>query len=119
MKMRGGSTMEGMCKGLVLHYLQRRTVEDAVRVGREAGLPEELLRSLPGMMFEATSAASAVHLGERTRAEVLDALVERGAPKEDAGVLVDLALEFIRVIAVDGDERPMPTSEEPWFVYHG
>lgn len=114
-----GSIMQRMCKGLVLHYLQRRTVEDAVRAGREAGLPDELLASLPGMMFEATSAACAVHLGAKTRADVLDTLVERGAPREDVGVLIDLALDFIAAIAADGDDRPMPASTEPWFAYPG
>ncbi len=45
-------------------------MEQAIEEGREAGLPDELLDSLPGMVFEATSAAGAVHIGESTMAQV-------------------------------------------------
>lgn len=105
-----------MARGLVLHYLQGATVDQAMRVGREAGLPEELLESLPGMVFQATSAACTVHLGEKTFPHVIAMLVERGAPEEDAGRLVRLALEYIRQMAGDGDDdRPVPKTTRPWF----
>jgi hypothetical protein len=105
-----------MAKGLVLHYLQGGTIDQAVRVGREAGLPEELLESLPGMVFQATSAACAVHMGEKTFAHVIAMLVETGAPQQDAEVLVNLALEHLRQMTVDGgDDRPVPKTTRPWF----
>ncbi len=75
--MNPGSPLEKMAKGLVLHYLQGATVEKAVNIGREAGVPDELLESFPGMMFQATSAACAVNLGEKTLAEVVDMLGKR------------------------------------------
>jgi len=105
-----------MAKGLVLHYLHGATVDQAVRVGREAGLPEELLESLPGMVFQATSAACAVNLGEKTFPHVITMLVERGAPEEDAEVLVRFALDYIRQMAGDGgDDRLVPKTTRPWF----
>ena len=110
--------LENMAKGLVLHYLHGGTIEEAVSTGREAGLPEEFLDSFPGMMFQATSAACAVSLNEKTVAEVLDTLVERGAPRKDAAIVVRAALKFIRSMAADGgDARPVPHSKRPWYAY--
>jgi len=48
---------DNILKGLVLHYLHQGTVQNAVEQGQEAGLPRELLESLPDIMFEITSAA--------------------------------------------------------------
>lgn len=116
--MNPGSPLEKMAKGLVVHYLQGATVEQAVNTGREAGLPGELLESFPGMMFQATSAACAVNLAEKTLAEVLDTLAEQGAPREEAEALVRFALNFIQSMAVNGgDERQVPSSKTPWFAY--
>lgn len=116
--MNPGSPLDKMAKGLVLHYLQGATVDEAVTTGREAGLPDELLESFPGMMFQATSAACAVNFAEKTLAEVLDVLAERGAPSEDAEALVRFALNFIQNMAANGgDERPVPSSKTPWFAY--
>jgi hypothetical protein len=110
--------LENMAKGLVLHYLHGGTIEEAVSTGREAGLPEEFLDSFPGMMFQATSAACAVNLNEKTVAEVLDTLTERGAPSKDAEILVRAALKFIQSMAADGgDARPVPRSTKAWYAY--
>lgn len=40
--------LRNMARGLVLHYLHGRTVEAAIREGKEAGLPSELLDCFPG-----------------------------------------------------------------------
>lgn len=66
------------------HFLQSRTVEEAVHVGRKAALPDELLDSFPWMMFQAMSTACVVHFGEKTLPEILEMLVERSTPKTDA-----------------------------------
>jgi hypothetical protein len=111
---------EHMAMGLVLHFLHGGTIEEAVSSGREAGLPEEFLNSFPGMMFEATSAACAVSLNEKTVDQVLDTLVERGAPRKDVEILVRAALEFIRSMGADGgDAQPVPHSKKPWYAYQG
>ena len=105
-----------MTQGLVQHFLQGATVEQAVQTGREAGLPEELLESLPGMVFQATSAAGAVYLGEKTFTHVVGTLVERGAPTQDAEVLVKISLEYIQQMAVtSGHDQPVPKTTSPWF----
>ncbi|MFM9887850.1 MAG: hypothetical protein ACKVQT_32895 [Burkholderiales bacterium] len=110
--------LEKMARGLVLHYLQGGTVEEAVITGREAGLPEELLESFPGMMFQATSAACAVNFVEKTLAEVLDMLAKRGAPRGEAEILVKVALQFIQGMAASGgDQRPIPHSKTAWYAY--
>ena len=54
--------LENFMKGLTLHFLHQGTVEQAIEQGRQVGVPEELLESLPGMMFEITSAACAVQI---------------------------------------------------------
>ena len=112
--------IDNMVKGLVTHLLQGRTIEQAIEEGREVGMPEELLDSLPGMVFEATSAAGAVHVGERTMAQVLDVMVERGAPREDAEELVRLVLDFIAALETEiGSDKPVPNSGRRWFEYEG
>ena len=113
--------IENMAKGLVVHFLQGRTIEQAIEEGREVGMPGELLDSLPGMVFQATSAAGAIHVGERTMAhQVLKVMVKRGAAREDAEHLVKLVLGFIAELEAEiGPDKPVPNSGGRWFEYGG
>lgn len=113
------SKLETMAKGLVLHYLQGRTVEQAVQEAERAGLPEDLLL-FPGMMFNVTSAAGAVFCGGKTLDKVLNRLERQGAPREEARLLVSVALGFMRALAKQyGEEAPVPQTSSPWFEYMG
>ena len=46
--------LRNMAKGLILHYLQGRTVDAAIAEGKEGGLPAALVDCLPGVMFQVT-----------------------------------------------------------------
>lgn len=118
--------LENMMKGLVLHFLHQGTVDQAIEQGRGAGVPEELLGSLPGMMFEITSAACAVQTGERTLGDVADQITERALAsgtaedfgRDDALKMIEMTLAFIRELYHDvGKDGPLPTLTEPWFQY--
>jgi hypothetical protein len=114
-----GRPLEKMAKALVHHYLRGGTIEQAVRLAEQAGLPQDLL-AFPGMMFSATSAACAVSLGAKTMAETLETLKHEGAPEDDARVLLTLALNYIRTLAAAGDEnQPIPPMNAPWFEFPG
>src|SRR6266571_1183363 len=109
--------LEKMAQGLVHHYLRGGTIEQAVHLAEQAGLPQDLL-AFPGMVFSATSAACAVWLGAKTVAETVEALRQDGAPEDDARVLVTLALNYIRTLAAAGDEKqPIPPMSTPWFEF--
>ena len=118
--------LDNILKGLVLHYLHQGTVQDAVKQGREAGVPTELLESLPAMMFEVTSAAGAVFAGARTLDDVLDQMSEGASAieneKEVARMniarLIQVALEFMKKLAGDrGLDSPLPEMTMPWYKY--
>ena len=118
--------LDNILKGLVLHYLHQGTVQDAVKQGREAGVPAELLESLPVMMFEVTSAAGAVFAGARTLDDVLDQMSEGASAikneKEVARMniarLIQVALEFMKELADDrGPDSPLPEMTMPWYKY--
>jgi len=102
--------LDNIIKGLVLHYLHKGTVQSAVEQGQEAGLPIELLESLPGMMFEITSAAGAVFDGARTFDDVVDEIVNRVSATEDeqnvarmnVEKLMHLSLDFMNKLSTDG-----------------
>lgn len=113
-------------KGLTLHFLHQGTVEQAIEQGREAGVPEELLQSLPGMMLEITSAACAVQIGERTLADMADQITEQafssGAAedfgRDDVVKMLETTLAFITKLYKDrGELRPLPDLTAPWFRY--
>ncbi len=111
-------SLRNMARGLVLHYLQGRTVDAAIEKGKEAGLPSELLEYFPGVMFQVTIAASSVQSGQYTLSDMIGRLIREGARKEDAENLVGLALDFMREIMADGgEERPVPDTGRPWFHY--
>ena len=110
--------LRNMAKGLLLHYLQGRTVDAAIEEGEEAGLPSELLECFPGVMFQVTIAAASVQSGQYTLSEGIGRLIREGARKKDAEKLVGLALDFMREIMADGgEERPVPDTGKPWFRY--
>jgi hypothetical protein len=118
--------LSNMIRGLALHYLHQGTVEEAIEQGKVGDVPAELLESLPGMMFEITSAASAVFSGERTFDEVVDELVEmvlasrrtEDFNKDDAATLVKLTIEFFRELSGnDAGESPLPPMKDPWYQY--
>jgi hypothetical protein len=113
-------------KGLALHFLHQGTVEEAIEQGREARVPEELLQSLPGMMFELTSAACAVQIGERTLADVADQITEQAFAsgttedfgRDDVVKMLEMTLVFITELYQDRDEHsPLPDLTGPWFRY--
>lgn len=72
------------------------------------------------MMFSVTSAAGAVHLGARTLDDVLDQLMEEGAPRNEVHVLVSLAVDLMRTLMTEyGEEEQVPETTVPWFDYEG
>jgi hypothetical protein len=118
--------LSNVIRGLALHYLHQGTVEEAIEQGEVGGVSAELLATLPGMMFEITSAAGAVFVGGRTFDDVVDELVERAFTsgrdrdfnKDDAAALVKLTLEFFTELS--GDDRgefPLPLMKVPWYQY--
>ena len=118
--------LDNILKGLVLHYLHQGTVQNAVEQGREAGLPRELLESLPGIMFEITSAAGAVFGGARTFEDVVDEISKRVSATEDeqnvarmnVAKLMHLALDFMNKLATErGTDSPLPEMRVPWYKY--
>jgi len=119
-------TLDNIIKGLVLHYLHQGTVQSAVEQGRKAGLPRELLESLPGMMFEITSAAGAVFDGARTFEDVVDEIsecvsateVEQNVARMNIAKLMHLALDFINKLVTErGTDSPLPEMCVPWYKY--
>jgi hypothetical protein len=118
--------LENFMKGLTLHFLHQRTVEQAIEQGRQVGIPEELLESLPGMMFEITSAACAVQIGERTVNDVADQITEQarasGAAedfrRDDVVKMLEMTLVFINALYQDsGEHGALPDLTVPWFRY--
>jgi len=118
--------LEKMMKGLVLHFLHQGTVDQAIEQGRRAGVPDDLLESLPGMMFEITIAACAVQSGERTLDDVANQITERAVAsgnvdnfgRDDAVKMIEMTLAFIRDLYHDvGEDRPLPALTQPWFEY--
>lgn len=112
-----------MIRGLSLHYLNLGSVEEAIEIGRAAGVPTDLLETLPGMMFQITSAAGAIASGERKFEDVLDELMERvsasknadGFNRNDAAALLKITLEFFD--GLGGNEDSLPTLAVPWYLY--
>ena len=115
-----------MLKGLVLHFLHRKTIAEAYEQARSAGLPPELFESLPRIMSEITKAAENVVAGDRTFEEVIDEIsqresrneAERNAARVNLARLVRLTLNFMTEI--DSDEssnRSLPEMCVPWFRY--
>ena len=110
------AALEKMIKGLVLHFLNGGTVEKAMAEGRQAGLPAEITTYLPGMVFQATSAAGAVQLGQRQFDEVINQLVAQGAPKQEADTIVRFVLDFLKQLSGHGGgDKPVPSTGKPWF----
>lgn len=108
-------------RGLVIHFLNLGTVEQAVAEGREAGVPDSVLRTLPGMTFHLTSAAGAI-LSGRSHAEVFAELWDRVPRSEDAEISREelesslrFVLEFLRSL---GDpDAPIPALDGHWYDY--
>lgn len=118
--------VDNIIKGLVLHYLHKGTVQRAVEQGQEAGLPIELLESLPGMMFEITSAAGAVFDGTQPFDGIVDEIVERASANEEEQnaarmnieKLMHLALDLMNKLATEhGIGSPLPEMRVPWYKY--
>ncbi len=71
---------------------------------------------LPGIVFQATSAAAAVQLGQRQFDEVIDRLVGQGAPRQEADAMVQLVLEFLKQLSEHGGgDKPVPSIGKSWF----
>ena len=118
--------VNNVIKGLVLHYLHQGTVQSAIEQGKEAGLPIELLESLPDIMFEITSAAGAVFDGARTFDDVVDEIVKRVSTTKDEQIaarmniekLMHLSLDFMNQLATEqGTDSPLPEMSVPWYKY--
>jgi len=108
--------LENMIKGLVLHFLHGGSVEKARADGRQSDLPAEVPTYLPGMVFQATSAAAAVQLGERQFDEVIDQLEAQGAPRQEADTLVQFVLGFLKQLSEHGGgDKPVPSTGKSWF----
>jgi hypothetical protein len=118
--------LDNILKGLVLHYLHQGTVHDAIKQGSEAGVPAEILESIPIMMFEVISAAGAVFTGARTLDDVLDQMSEGASATENEkevarmniARLIQVALEFMKELAGErGSDSPLPEMTMPWYKY--
>ena len=118
--------LSNMIQGLALHYLHQGTVEEAIEQAKAGGVPTELLESLPGMMFEITSAAGAIFAGRRIFDEVVDELTEGALAsgnaedftRDDAAMLLKLTIDFFEELYVDGGfETTLPPMAEPWYQY--
>jgi len=118
--------LDNILKGLVLHYLHQGTAQDAIKQGSEAGVPVEILESIPIMMFEVTSAAGAVFAGARTLDDVLDQMSEGASATENEkevarmniARLMQVALEFMKELAEkQGSDSPLPEMTMPWYKY--
>jgi len=115
-----------MIKGLTLHFLHQGTVDQAIKQGRQAGIPAELLESLPGMMYVITSSACAIWKGNRTLDDVADEITESALTsgnaedfsRADTVRLLEITLEFIQDISKErGEEKPLPEMTQPWYAY--
>ena len=118
--------VNNILKGLVLHFLHQGTVLDAIEQGRAGGVPIELLESLPGIMFEITSAAGAVFTGARTFEDTVDEISERSSTtveeqriaRMNVARLMRVTLEFMTELdAKRRPESPLPEMSVPWFKY--
>ena len=118
--------LKNMMKGLTLHFLHQKSIEEAIKEGRKAGIPEELLESLPGMMFNITSAACAVKIGKQTlsgaakqiTAKALASGNAQAFSSDDVLRMIQMTLAFSKDLSRDGGEdRPLPALNEPWFLY--
>ncbi len=118
--------VENMLKGLVLHFLHRKTIEDAIVQAGSAGLPPELFESLPRIMSEITTAAKDVAAGIRTFEDAVDEIsrressneAERNAARMNLARLMRLTLTFMSELDADGtSDRPLPEMCVPWFRY--
>lgn len=112
-----------MMRGLCIHYLNQGTVEEAIEDGRAADVQADLLESLPGMMFQITSAAGAVAVGARTFDDVANELTEQAYTSgkaedfsgSDTKALLRITLDFIEGLG-SGDD-PLPALTMPWYLY--
>jgi len=110
-------------RGLILHYLNQSTVEQAIQQGREEGVPDELLESLPGMMFEFTSAAGTIVAGERAFNDVVEELLKRSTDdnnnidfdRNDATTFLQFTVDFLE--SLGNLDQPLPALKVPWYRY--
>ena len=109
-------------RGLILHYLNQSTVEQAIQQGREEGVPDELLESLPGMVFEFTSAAGAIVAGERAFEDVAEDLLKRATDdnnvdfdRNDATTFLQFTVDFLD--SLGNLDQPLPALTVPWYRY--
>lgn len=118
--------MNNVLKGLVLHFLHRKTIGEAIEQARSEGVPEEQYESLPAIMSEITSAAEDVVAGLRTRDEVVDEIsrresrneTERKAAKTNVARLMDMTLTFMNELGVEkASDDSLPEMYVPWFRY--
>lgn len=119
-------SVNNLMRGLALHYLHQGTVQEAIDQGRAAGVPDDLLACLPGMMFQVTSAAGAIFSGDCAFDEVVDELTRRALAsgnaedfgRADAEALSRATIEFFREICGDeGGATPLPEMVGPWYEY--
>lgn len=118
--------IQNLMQGLVIHFLQQKTVEQAIEEGRQFDLPEELLASLPGMMFELTSAACAVREGQDTFDNRVDMITrialssehDESFSRDTVVQMLEMTQAFIEDIFQKNDaDQPLPPMTEPWFFY--
>ncbi len=118
--------LDNTLKGLVLHFLHHGTIQEAVEQGRAAGIPEALLVMLPAMMFDVTSAAGAVFIGERELQDVLDQMSDlptatqdqRQVARKNFERLIQIALGFMKELSGgQGTKIPLPEMDVPWYEY--
>lgn len=119
-------TLHNMMKGLTLHYLHQHTAAEAIEQGKTAGVAKEILESLPGMMFEITSAAGAIFGGGRDLDEVVDEVTKRTLAsgntdnfhRRDAMALVKTTIKFLEALTKQyGSDNPLPKMTGFWYNY--
>lgn len=88
--------VESLARFLAGQYAQGLTVEDARLHLEEAGVSPQIIRFIPGMVYDATAAAVDILNGDKTRDEAVRHLQQTGAPREDIEYMIDLALDGIQ-----------------------
>lgn len=118
--------LDNLFKGLILHFLRKGTVQEAVEQGRNANMPKGLLDVIPALMSDVTSAAEAVFKGERELKDMLDQLseiptatkTERQAARKNFEQLIQTALGFMKELSGgQGIEIQLPVMDSLWYEY--
>ncbi|MCM8532781.1 MAG: hypothetical protein NE330_16555 [Lentisphaeraceae bacterium] len=101
---------EEFTRGLVMHFVEGGTVEEARKAITSTGQPREIAEVFPGMIYDATQMASKVLSGETTVDEAVDFWAKNSsADKDEARGLIMVAIETIQHL----EKEQAGTDENP------